>query len=262
MDDPIPRAAGRGHGALARTLTALVLIGVSFGYVEAAVVVYLRALYEPMRGSLYSNLTGGELFPLLRMDQLEAQGAEHVRRLLTELGREAATLVVLVGVALAVARSFRQWFAAFLVAFGLWDVFYYVFLKVLLDWPPSLLTWDLLFLLPLPWVGPVIAPILVALTMVAAGVLALWRESVGRPMLLRWFHWTAAVAGASVIVTSFCWDYRNITAGGEPNPFAWPIFAVGLALGIAAFLHALRPRSGIIPRPFRSTAECGRPGGR
>ena len=231
--------AAASRPSLARILTALVLFAVSFGYVEAAVVVYLRALYEPVQGSVYSNLAQGELFPLLRRDQLEAQGPEHTRRLATELGREAATLVVLAAVGVAVAGSFRQWFAAFLFTFGLWDIFYYVFLKVLLDWPESLLTWDLLFLLPVPWAGPVLAPVLVALSMVATGVVALWRESVNQPIQAKWFHWITAVASGVIIVMAFCWDFRNISAGGEPNPFAWPILALGEALGVAAFLHAL-----------------------
>lgn len=225
--------------SLARILTALVLFGVSFAYVEAAVVVYLRALYEPVRLRIDPDRPPGELLPLIPLNEFEAQGPEHVRRLATELGREAATLLVLAAVGVAVAGNFRQWFAAFLFTFGLWDIFYYVFLKVLLDWPESLLTWDLLFLLPVPWAGPVLAPVLVALSMVAAGAVALWRESVNQPIQAKWFHWITAVASGVIIVMAFCWDFRNISAGGEPHPFAWSILALGEALGVAAFLHAL-----------------------
>src|SRR5262249_30630289 len=148
-----------------RPLAALLLFGITFGYVEAAVVAYLRALYEPMHQRLYPDAAPDDLFPVIPLEELKAAGPEHTRRLLTELGREAATLLMLAAVALAVARNGRQWFAAFAIAFGLWDVFFYAFLRVLVGWPASLLDWDLLFLLPVPWVGPVLAPVLVSLGM-------------------------------------------------------------------------------------------------
>jgi len=236
--------------SLRRTLLALLLFGVSFGYIEAAIVVYLRALYEPMRLRLVEGAEPGELFPLIRLDQLEAEGRQHVRRLKTELGREAASLALLAGCALAVGRNVRQWFAAFVMVFGVWDIFYYVFLKVLLGWPASLLTWDILFLLPVPWVGPVLAPVIVSVTMIAAGVTVLWRESVGRPMNIRPRDWLLVCSGGLLIVLACCWDYRNTAAGGQPNPFNWLLFVLGEASGVAGFLAALRRR----PYGHRSVA--------
>jgi len=222
-----------------RVLAGLVLFGVSFGYVEAAVVVYLRAIYEPMRQAAHPDRAAGDLFPLLRLEDLRAAGEVHVRRLATEVGREAATLVMLASAALLAARGSRSWFASFIIAFGVWDIFYYVFLKLLLDWPASLFTWDILFLIPVPWVGPVIAPALVAAVMVITGSIALWREAAGRPVRLGPWRWLAVVAGGAIIVAAFCWDYRNTSAGGYPNPFNWPLFGAGLLLGTAAFVHAL-----------------------
>ena len=81
-----------------------------------------------------------------------------MRILLVDLVREFGTMVMLAAMGLAIGRNLREWFAGFMIAFGVWDIFYYVFLKVILDWPASLWTWDLLFLLPVPWIGPVIAP--------------------------------------------------------------------------------------------------------
>ena len=238
-----------------RTLTALVLFGVSFGYVEAAIVVYLRAIYEPMREAVIPDSIPHELFPLLRFDQLEAQGDEHVHRLLTELGREAATLLMIAAAALAVARNFHQWFAAFVFVFGVWDIFYYVFLKVLIDWPESMLTWDILFLLPVPWTGPVWAPVLVAVSMVVAGGMVLWRDDLDRPIRLRPADWTMVVLGGVLIVTAFCWDYRNVATGGWPNPFNWPLYAVGEATGLIGFIRALR-RSGTGDTPSAVHQAC------
>lgn len=241
-----------------RALTVLVLFGVSFGYVEAAIVVYLRAIYEPMRLEIVPEAKPGELLPLLRLDQIEAAEPQHVGTLKVELGREAATLVLLVAVALAVGRDFHQWFAAFVVAFGLWDVFYYVFLKVLIDWPASLLTWDILFLLPVPWVGPVIAPVLVALSMIVAGAVVLWLESVGRRVRLGPANWAAVVLGGLMIVAACCWDFRNTSAGGEPNPFNWPMLAAGEIVGLVGFVRGLR-RSRHRWRPAQTN---GAPAGR
>jgi hypothetical protein len=237
------RARARAPG-LARALTSLVLFGVAFGYVEAAVVVYLRAAYEPLHARLYPRAHGdprlGGLLPFIPLERLQSAGPAFVDWTATELAREAATVLMLTAAALAVARSFREWFAAYVLVFGLWDLFYYIFLKVLLDWPASLLTWDILFLVPVPWVAPVLAPALVALVMVVAGAVALRREASGRPLRLTWAHWLALTAGGLAIITAFCQDYRNVEQGGLPNPFAWPLFAVGLALAVAAFVHSLR----------------------
>lgn len=229
-----------------RVVAALFFFGISFGYVEAAVVAYLRALYEPMRQAIYSNRSPGDLFPLIRLDQLDAAGPEHMRRLSTELVREAATLIMLAAVALAVARSAREWIAAFAIAFGVWDISFYAFLRVLLGWPESLLTWDVLFLIPVPWAAPVLAPVLASVSMIAAGLLLLWRECVGSPLPWRWYHWAGVFAGGLVLVLAFTWDFHNTSAGGMPNPFHWPLFVAGEIIGLGAFMHAFtRPACGI-----------------
>ncbi len=235
---PRPQTEAFGGRWLPRTLAALVLFGVAFGYVEATVVVYLRAAYEPLHERLHPGRAPGDLLPFIPLERLSAAGPAFVNWEATELAREAATLVMLAAAALAVARNGREWFAAFVLAFGLWDVFYYVFLKVLIDWPPSLLTWDVLFLVPVPWASPVLAPVLVALVMIVTGLAVLWREGTGRPLRLRWGHWLALTVGGAAIVTAFCWDHANVSAGGAPNPFPWPLFSVGLVLGFGAFAHA------------------------
>src|SRR5450432_737153 len=101
-----------------RTVAALLLFGISFGYLEAAVVVYLRAIYD----SIWHR--PGELFPLISPQQLEAAGPENTRRLAIEIGREAATIIMLAAFGLAAGRNFNQRMAAFSVVFGLWDLFY------------------------------------------------------------------------------------------------------------------------------------------
>src|SRR5689334_158349 len=179
-----------------QTLAALFLFGVSFGYVEAAVVAYLRAIYDPIRQQLHPERPKGDLFPLITPEQLRAAGGpENTRRLAIEIGREAATMLMLAAVGLAVARDSQQWLAAFLIGFGVWDISFYAFLRLIIDWPGSWLTWDLLFLLPVPWVGPVIAPILVSLTMIFCGVAALRRK-----IRIRALHWLAIISGGFIII--------------------------------------------------------------
>ncbi len=223
---------------LTRVLVALILFGVGFGYVEAAVVVYLRAICEPLRPEALGGQPSDEVFPLMQEEGFQNADCRYVRVLLTELGREVATMVMLAAAGLTVAANFRQWLAGFMIAFGVWDICYYLFLRLLIGWPESLWTWDILFLLPVPWVGPVIAPVLVAAQLIAAGVAILWRESRGRPIRFGRLHWLAFLGGGLIIIVAFCWDFRNVSAGGWPNPFNWPLFALGEAIGLAGFLHA------------------------
>jgi hypothetical protein len=219
-----------------RAVAALFLFGISFGYVEAAVVVYLRAIYDPIREQLHPERGPHDLFPLITSQELANAGPENPRRLVIEIGREAATMLMLGAVALAIARNLHQWIAAFAIVFGVWDVTFYAFLKLMIHWPESLSTWDILFLIPLPWVGPIWAPVLVALSMIVCGLISLRTGGIrGGPL-----HWTGVLGGALIIIVAFVWDFRNTTAGGFPNPFNWPLFLLGEAIGLAAFLAASR----------------------
>ncbi len=215
-----------------RILIALFVFGITFGYVEAAVVVYLRSIYEPLRQNI-SPRPPHDLFPLITLDQLRAAGGENVAHFITELAREAATILMLAAIALAVASTSQQWAAAFLIAFGVWDISFYIFLKMLIDWPASLLTWDLLFLIPVPWASPVIAPVIVSLSMIGCGLAAL-----SRPVRIGALQWGAILLGGMIIVVSFTLDYRNTSAGKMPNPFNWAVFLSGELLGLAGFASA------------------------
>ena len=219
-----------------RIVTALVVFGISFGYVEAAVVDYLRTIYDPLRRQLHPERPPEDLFPLISISQLQSAGPEHNRRLRTELGREAATLIMLASVALAGTRNRRQWLAAFLIAFGVWDISFYGGLKLLLNWPASLFTWDILFLIPVPWVGPVLSPILVSLSMIAAGLFVLRRDLEGNLPPFRWFQWALIFSGGLIVVLAFTWDFRNTSAGGMPNPFNWPLFILGELTGLSSLM--------------------------
>jgi hypothetical protein len=84
-----------------------------------------------------------------------------------------------------------------------------------------------------PWAAPVLAPVIVALSIVAAGLIAL-----RRPVRINRLQWAMILLGNVLVLASFMWDFRNLQAGGLPNPFAWRIFAAGEIAGMGAFLHA------------------------
>ena len=133
-------------------LLVLAVFALAMAFVESAVVVYLRGLFYP--DGFYGTLAA---FPVFYYG--------------TEVFREAATIIMLASVAVLAAR--RGWWeraAYFLFCFGLWDIFYYVWLYALLGWPPSLLTTDVLFLIPVPWVAPVVAPVVASVVMIAASL--------------------------------------------------------------------------------------------
>ena len=216
-----------------KRIAAIVLFGVAFGYLEAAVVTYLRALHEPVRQRYYPGRPASELFPLLTLDQTRSAAPEEIRIIEVEIGREAATLVMLAALAWGVSGNLGQWAAAFAIAFGTWDLAFYAGLKLLLGWPASLLTWDVLFLIPVPWAAPVLAPSLVAAAMIAGGI---WQFNRAPHIELR--HWLGIVAGAVILIISFTLDYRNLLAGGMPHRFAWGTFTLGLAVGVLSYAHA------------------------
>ena len=191
--------------------------------------VYLRTIGGPIRAA--AGLPAQELFPLLPPARLPAADVTLVK---IELGREAATLIMLAGLGAAVTQGTWPSLGAFLLAFGVWDLAFYLWLRVLIGWPPSLLTWDLLFLLPVPWAAPVLAPVIVAATMAVFGARMLVRP----PRRESTLGYLAVAIGAAVVFTSFIWDWRRWLAGGMPEHFPWAIFGLGEALIIAGFSAA------------------------
>jgi hypothetical protein len=225
-------------GRLQRTVFGLFLFGISFGYIEAAVVIYLRALYEPLRQSLTPGRAPGDLFPLVDRGRMVAEAPETARLLNVEVIREAATIVMLAAAAMLVAGERSLWLPAFSIAFGVWDLSFYLFLKLWIHWPASLLTWDLLFLLPVPWAAPVLAPVIVSMTIAGCGLTALWR-----PVVIQSRHWIGLILGGALLMLSFTWDFRYFLEGNPPRPFAWWLFLTGELLSLGTFLRAVFSRN-------------------
>ena len=197
---------------------------VAMAYLESAIVVYLRRLYYPR----------GFDFPLVIID---------IPTLLIEVGREAATMVMLATVGAAAGRTRVGKLAYFLYLFGVWDIFYYVWLKVFLDWPASLFTWDVLFLIPVPWVGPVLAPVTVALTMIGMALVLLHLERHGPVLPAGKKVWLAQIVAALVVIVSFTMDVvprlpdnGALLAQWTPTSYRWWMLVLGQALAIGTFL--------------------------
>ena len=231
-------------------LIFLAVFGIAMGFLESAVVIYLRELYYPE----------GFAFPLKAMI---------LDKLSIEYLREIATLVMLVALSTVAGRNLPESAAFFLFSFGIWDIFYYVWLKILLDWPPSLFTWDILFLIPVVWIGPVLAPLFCSLTMILIALLFLYFQQKGHAVKIIVYEWVLLSLGVFMIFITFIWDYsrliiqggfisrfrvsgadpefQNIISRYVPSQYNWPLFAFGEAvilLSMALFYRRMRRETG------------------
>ena len=217
------------NAEMIRRLLIAIAFSIAFAYIESAVVVYLRAIFYP----------NGFTFPLAAFDAT----ALGKRLLLTEIGREAATLVLIVTAAWLFGRNRQENVAYFLIVFAIWDIFYYAWLKVLLDWPASLMDWDVLFLMPMVWASAVLYPVLVSLLMFVFGVAILQRNTENRPLVVKSSDWVGWLSAAVIVVFSFCLGGQQISSPNYQDYFHWPIFAVGFALGGGICARTLRRKA-------------------
>ncbi len=211
---------------------------VAMGFLEAAVVVYLRAVAYP----------DGFAFPLVPLD---------TELVVTELLREAATLVMLLAPGALITRDRLQRFAWFCWAFAVWDLCYYVFLKLLLDWPESLFTWDVLFLLPTVWVGPVLAPCMVSLGLLLLAVAILHgreRHAHFGPSMWQWA--LLVISGAAMLYAFMVDPLRYLLANAPsrsvgasamsaldayvPQAFPWGLFLAACVLATVPLVALFR----------------------
>lgn len=218
--DPLRFREAAARRRVRRQLAAVFVWAAAFALAEAAVVIYLRRIFHP----------GGFQFPL--------QPRPYDPILGVEIAREAATLVMLAAVGWLADRRAWARFGHVMVAFGTWDIFYYAWLWAFLGWPPSLATLDVLFLIPVIWVGPVWAPVLVSAGLVACGAAVALRVGAGGPFSLGRRGWAMALAGGLLIAASFVWRGGEAARGEMPGAFPWPIFLAGYALGLWAFARA------------------------
>lgn len=199
----------------------LSVFAIAMAYLESAVVVYLREIYYP----------NGFDFPIVL-------GPVWIAAI--ELGRELATVIMLLTVAVLASRDRLESFLHFCYLFGVWDIFYYAWLKVFLNWPESLLTWDILFLIPLPWLGPVLGPVLVSVGLIAGSLALLRYRARGIPVEIPLWGWALEILAGLIVIASFIWDFRVVLEERVPETFNWPLYSAGMALGIVVFFLILR----------------------
>jgi hypothetical protein len=205
----------------------VVLYAIAMAWVESAAVFYLRTMID-------------------RIDPYQPNPLPMIGGLgPAELVREAATLVMLLTVGMLAGRNWRSRLGYTAVAFGVWDICYYVFLRKLCGWPHSLLDWDILFLLPLPWWGPVLAPILIALLMIAWGTLTCQVETPRSSWRSNMAAWGMNLVGIGLALYVFMADTIRVADQGVealrnvlPARFNWPLFGVALLLMAASVFQA------------------------
>lgn len=211
------------------TLFWLTLFIVAMAYVEAALVVHLRSLYYPDNPQ--------NIFPLNILD---------FRDYAIELGRETATIIMILTIALLVEKSIARRFAAFVYIFGLWDLGYYAWLKVFINWPQGWLEWDVLFLIPWPWLGPWITAAAIALLFVLWGAYVL--VSAVDPEFNK-VSISLFLIGSTLGLMAFLDPAMPLLSGGEeafrgfqPISFSWTLYLTGFALMFISLIIALRPK--------------------
>ncbi len=226
-----------------RKFLILAIYALAMGAFEAIVVIYLRRIYYPQ----------GFEFPLSRFSS---------KMLSIELFREFSTILMIAAVAFLSDRDNLKRFAWFLYIFAVWDIFYYLFLKILIGWPPSLLTWDILFLIPVTWVGPVLAPLICSITMIFMTFCIIYPQDKGYRLRMTGLYWMLIISGALAIFWSFIKDYFfiifrsgflgsfwNIAGNSKynlavskyiPSNFNWHIFIAGEVFILAGLFLLLR----------------------
>jgi hypothetical protein len=210
---------------LLKRLSIVLVFAIAMAWVESAVVVYLR-------------MPIGRVDPY-QVDPLPLQAGWGW----IEVVREGATMLMLLAVGWLAGRAWRGRLGTTLIAFGVWDIFYYIFLVPMCGWPRSLLDWDVLFLIPLPWWGPVLAPVLISLLMITGGALAAWCEQTGKPAWPRWWAWVLNFSGTLLALITFMEPALRVLREGEeairqalPVSFNWLLFGLALVLIVVPVL--------------------------
>ena len=202
-------------------LVWLGVFAVAMGLLEAICVIYLRRLFP------VSEWAG-------------VLSAPPLERFHIEIIREASTLVMLVAVAWLAGVNLRSRIACFFYAFGFWDIFYYVGLKWLANWPGSWLEWDCLFLIPKPWYGPVLAPVLISVYFIVACIALHFRPNA------RWRSGmiVAQIVGFCIWFWSFIKDGNQIQVYGFHSvKYSWTLFALGIIIAIVGLWLTVRGNS-------------------
>jgi hypothetical protein len=209
---------------LSNKIFAVLIFSIAMAYLESAIVVYLRLLYYPE----------GFIFPIkIIPDQI----------FLIELGRELATIFMLASISFLIGTRFVDRFSYFLFAFGVWDIFYYVWLKLFINWPDSLLTDDLLFLIPVPWISPVLAPVIISIIFISFSITLLTLQEKAISIKKNFLANILMVLGVMLVLFSFVWDFQYRLNMTSPVEFLWWVFGLGIFLIVLGCVVLIRTSS-------------------
>ena len=200
------------------TILWLTIFSIAMGFLETAVVVYLRRIYYP----------NGFEFPLVRIES---------DILLVEVLREFATIIMLAMIGVLLGKNKLQRFALFIYSFAIWDIFYYIFLKALLNWPESFFTPDILFLIPVPWVGPVVAPIILAISMIILALTILTNENLVYDQSNVKSEMKLLIGGSFIAIISFVLNYFTLIEGNSVTWFPGNEIATELISSKFSLIH-------------------------
>lgn len=212
-----------------KKIIVITAFAIAMGFLETSIVVYLRELFYPE----------GFAFPLKSMKNY---------LILTELLRETATIIMLITIAWLVGNSRHTRFAWFIYMFAIWDIFYYVFLKIILNWPVSWFTWDVLFLIPCLWVSPVLAPVLLCLLMIIIWAVIMHFDRLKYLTIKKW-DYALLIFASLILIVNFCWDnlIYMINAPNDqlhvlhlsyiPHYFNWWVFAFACVLILITIIN-------------------------
>jgi hypothetical protein len=179
------------QNTLIKNVILVSIFAIAMALLESAVVIYLRELYYPNGFTVaFTKMPEGIIF--------------------TELCREFATIIMLVSICFLVGSSRLSRFAWFLFSFAVWDIFYYVWLKVFIHWPSGLFDWDILFLFPVTWLGPVLAPVICSVCMIFFSLFILCGERMVPGFRIKRVSWILIITGALIIYFTFTIDYTFI----------------------------------------------------
>jgi hypothetical protein len=220
-----------------KNIIVIILFSIAMAALESAVVVYLRALYYPDDFTVAFKLVDEKI-------------------VLIEIIREAATLCMIWSIGYLTSKTRYERLPYFLLCFAVWDIFYYVWLKIFLDWPASLFDWDILFLIPFTWLGPVLSPVICSLTMIILAAVLLRSK---HEIKISKTSIGLLVSGSLLILYTYLFDYGNLLLTNDllsdyanllqnkkfttlasayvPVKYNWGIFWVGELLIISAIIN-------------------------
>jgi len=197
-------------------LISVAIFAVAMGILEAICVVYIRKIIFPPDGNIANIAITDFNFTI-------------------EAIREAMTIIMLGTMSILAAYNFRTRLAMFFLAFGIWDILYYIGLSIFLNWPTSIMNWDTLFLIPIAWYSPVIVPVIISLYFIGGGIFIILHEGNGIKLKFNFIVILLQFLAFVVWFYSFIKDSAMISETGYANAeYSWLFLVLGLLLGVGS----------------------------